>query len=109
MKKVFITTLGFWVIASLAQQDSVSMKYASTIKAEDLKNHLEILASDAFEGRETGELGCEKAAAYISEYFKELGIPPCVDGSYYQDYPLKRESSSESTLKVGNKEFKFLS
>ena len=108
MKKIFITTLGFWVIASSAQQDSVSMKYASTIKAEDLRNHLEILASDAFEGRETGELGCEKAAAYISEYFKELGIPPCVDGSYYQDYPLKRESSSESTLKVGDKDFKFL-
>jgi len=84
------------------------MRYASTITAEDLRGHLEILASDAFEGRETGEPGCEKAAAYISEYFKELGIPPCVDGSYYQEYPLKRESSSKSTLIVGDKEFKFL-
>lgn len=100
--------LGLGALACFAQQDSVSMKYASTITAEDLKGHLEILASDAFEGRETGEPGCKRAAEYISNYFKELGIPPCVDGSYYQEYPLKRESSSESTLKVGDKEFKFL-
>jgi hypothetical protein len=108
MKNILTIALGFAALLSFAQQDSISMKYASTITAEDLRGHLEILASDAFEGRETGEPGCERAAAYISDYFKELGIPPCVDGSYYQKYPLKRESSSASTMKVGDKEFKFL-
>ena len=108
MKNILAITLVLGTLMSFAQQDSVSMKYASTITAEDLRAHLEILASDAFEGRETGKPGCERAAEYIKNYFTSLGIPPCVDGSYYQKYPLKKESSSASTMKVGDKEFKFL-
>lgn len=108
MKKILTIVLGLGTLVSWAQQDSIALKYSSTITAEDLRTHLEIIASDAFEGRETGEPGQKKAAAYIRDYFASLGIEPCVDGSYYQEYPLKRESSSASTLKVGDKEFNFI-
>ena len=50
--------------------------FASTILAEDLENHLTVFASDAFEGRETGERGAEKAAAYIASHFNSIGIEP---------------------------------
>ena len=43
-----------------------NIKYANTITADELKTHLSILASDEFEGRETGEEGNEMAAEYIA-------------------------------------------
>ena len=41
-------------LQALAQLES-PQPYAATIMADDLENHLMVLASDAFEGRETGE------------------------------------------------------
>lgn len=59
-----------------AQADSVSWRYASTITQSDLREHLEILASDAYGGRETGMEGQKLAAAYIEGCFRKIGIPP---------------------------------
>lgn len=59
--------------------------FAKTITSEHLKNHLSILASDEFEGRETGTKGNEKAANYIAGEFHRMGIPPIGDDdSYFQ-------------------------
>jgi len=58
---------------------------AATIKSEDLRKHLTIIASDEFEGRETGEVGNEKAANYIAEQFKNMGLPAIGEkNSYFQ-------------------------
>ena len=67
-----------WLACSMAyaQQDSVAMRYASTITEADLRTYLTVLASDEYEGRETGMKGQKKAAQYIMEYFEEFGIPP---------------------------------
>ena len=88
--------------------DSLAVNYANTITAADLEKHLTILASDEYEGRETGKRGQKRAAEYIKMYFTNLGIKPCVDGSYYQEVPLKSESNNASTIVVNNKEFKFI-
>ena len=48
---------------------------ANTISTEELKQHLSILASDEFEGRETGKEGQRKAAEYIAQVFDSLGLP----------------------------------
>ena len=39
--------------------------FGNTIKASDMKELITVLASDSMEGRETGEPGQRKAAAYI--------------------------------------------
>ena len=53
------------------QEDiNYSVEYAATINASELKEHLMIIASDEFEGRETGMPGQKKAAEYISNYFE---------------------------------------
>ncbi len=49
----------------------LSYRYAKTITAADLQKHLTILASDDYEGRETGTNGNVKAANYISKQFDE--------------------------------------
>ena len=74
MKKKIIILL-FFPTMLLAQEN---VKYAHTIKVTDLEKHLNILASDSLEGRETGKPGQKMAAAYIKEHFKNIGIPPCV-------------------------------
>ncbi len=61
------------------------VKYANMLKGENIKKHLDILASDAYEGRETGEAGIKKAAKYISDHFASLDFPKIGDdNSYFQ-------------------------
>lgn len=38
--------------------------------------HLRVIASDEFEGRETGMRGQKLAAEYLRNAFMEMGIPP---------------------------------
>ena len=65
--------------------DDVPANLAATITVEDLKAHLTTLASDEFEGRETGSEGNRKAQEYISNHFKNIGLPTIgTNNSYYQ-------------------------
>jgi hypothetical protein len=49
------------------------VKYANTITANDLRNHLSVLASDEYQGRETGKPGIDKAADYIIKELNKNG------------------------------------
>ena len=48
----------------------------SLITATDLQGHVEVLASDAYEGRGTGEPGLEKAADYLTGAYASMGLQP---------------------------------
>lgn len=85
MKKAIIIILFFPMV--LFGQNN--LKYAETIKVEDLEKHLIILASDSMEGRETGKKGQKMAADYIMNHFKSIGIPPYKKKSYYQKFKVK--------------------
>lgn len=47
---------------------------AENITAGELQSTLEVIASDEFEGRETGTEGQEKAASYIVDQMRALGL-----------------------------------
>ena len=85
MKKKIILIL-FFPFFLFAQEN---IKFSETIIIEDLKRHLNILASDSLEGRETGEKGQKMAADYIMNHFKDIGIPPYNKKSYYQKFSVK--------------------
>lgn len=90
-------------------QDSIQLKYARTITAEDLKERLEIIASDKFEGRETGQPGQKKAAEYIRDRFIEFGygrIPKI--GGFYQQFKLQLTYPDTVRLVVGTDTLEFL-
>ena len=72
--------------ALFAQVDSVRVRYASTITQADLREHLTVLASDEYEGRETGAKGQKMAARYIREHFQAFGIPPKAFQQYQRRY-----------------------
>lgn len=50
--------------------------YLPDIRAFDLRNQVAFLASEDLEGRLTGTAGAQKAATYIAEYFKLVGLAP---------------------------------
>jgi len=53
-------------------------------------SHIEYLASDALEGRDVGSPGFEKAAVYVEQQFKQIGLEPGGVTGYRQ--PVKFES-----------------
>lgn len=80
-----------FVVGALAQtKDSIAMRYANTITALELNEHLTVLASDNFEGRETGEKGEKLAAFYLAGEFAAMGIAPFDGKSYFQAFPLEK-------------------
>ncbi|MBA3971604.1 MAG: M28 family peptidase [Bacteroidetes bacterium] len=88
-----------------AQKDTTAIRYSNIIKAENLKTHLTIIASDAYEGRETGKKGQKMAAQYIRNQFKSFGIPPYKDTTYYQTYPLNMIMPVPANLSINGKKF----
>ncbi|QNH61941.1 M28 family peptidase [Hymenobacter sediminicola] len=86
--------------------------YAETITQNDLREHLTVLASDAYEGRETGEKGQKMAADYLSTEFKKLGLVGPVkdsDNPYLQHFTMVRSTWNEdATLKLGGQTYKWL-
>ncbi len=87
-------------------RDPIQEKYAAVINPESAKGHLSILASAEFEGRGTGEPGGEKAAAYIAEEFKKLGLTGPVDGSYFQPVKLVRTRFDVKEFTIAGKSFR---
>ncbi len=81
---------------------------ANGITASELKEHLTILASDEFEGRETGQPGQKKAAQFLADYYTSLGIEPIVNGSWFQQYPLKKTSYMKSTANINSSKYAFV-
>jgi hypothetical protein len=92
-----------------AQKSNLATQYASTLTEAGLMDHLSILASDALEGRETGERGQKMAAAFISDHFEQLGLSAPVrngdQNSFYQGVPLKTEKILSASLTIGDKTY----
>jgi hypothetical protein len=107
MKKILICLLpaAFISYAQAQKTDALQQKYASYISVDDAKKHLNILASDAFEGRETGKPGADKAANYIAGEFKKMGLQGPVNGSYFLDVPLEETALKVTAFNVNNQPF----
>ncbi len=97
---LFLAACTLIISAAMKKGPGAPDKYAETITANDLKKHLTILASDGFEGRETGENGQKLAAEYISSFFGSIGAPPQADGSWYQQVKLIKISGGTSAIEI---------
>ncbi|MFT5618561.1 MAG: hypothetical protein ACI85I_001796 [Arenicella sp.] len=107
MRNYLLLLLFFATIGNAMAQDSLMLKYANEVKAQDLKKHLEIIASDEYEGRETGQKGQKMAAEYIANHFKALGLQGPVKSNeknpFYQTFNLEKSmlDSFNVTTKAG--------
>jgi len=109
MRFIFSVLLIIITISSFAQKRAWQSVYADDIKAETLEKHLEVLASDEYEGRETGKKGQKMSAEYLANFYKTLGLPPVEkDSSYYQTIPLVIEKWGAVSITANEKSFTFL-
>jgi len=74
-----------------------SCKNNST-KAITIKEDIAVLASDAYEGRETGTKGEQEAAEYISKRFKDLGLEPKGTNGFFQTFSFKPKTDPHSEV-----------
>jgi len=96
-------------IPVVTDSSDLAVRLANTITAADLKSHLSILASDEYEGRETGERGNELAASYIANHFKQLGLPAIgMENTYFQNVAFNKTRWKKNALSVNGKEYKHL-
>lgn len=66
-----------------------------------MKEDVTFLASDDLEGRETGTNGEKKAATYIIERFKKIGLKPAGTNGYYQEFKVTPAMNPHEMPKVG--------
>ncbi len=100
--KRLLTLLGVICLASFSAQaqDKTAVKYASTITPQDMKAKLSVLASDDFQGRETGTPGQEKASKFLEDFYQKLGLQAPVDGTYRQKFSMYQSDWSDVYIKT---------
>ncbi len=80
---------------SATAQNKDAIKYSQSITKDNALKHLSVLASDEYEGRETGKKGGWLAADYIKNHFKGLGLKGPVAGDYFQPIDMVTISLSQ--------------
>ena len=109
IKLISTVALSAFALISVAQEyDKNAEKYSKTITAGELKEHLYIIASDKFEGRETGKKGQKMAMDYLIESFKSFGINPPENQGFTQTFNLIEQTTKNVNLLIGNKDFTVL-
>jgi hypothetical protein len=103
MTKFFIYLLFVFAVAVTACNTDDKNKFSTV---ENLKNHIEILASDSLGGREAGTENEIKARDYIVTQMKAMGLKPFFGDSFFKSFDFKDGADySESTLSVNGKSF----
>lgn len=74
--------------------------WAATVTPAELEANLSVFASDAFEGRETGTPGAEKASEFVRDAFAEAGLVPAVSGSWFQEVPMRTERLLTASFRI---------
>lgn len=105
LKKSVAVFVFFPIFLFGQQKDTTAIRYSQNVTAAGMNKNLQVLASDEYEGRETGRKGQKMAADYIAAQFKEAGIPPYKDQSYFQHYPLNLILPAPAEISINGKKF----
>jgi Peptidase family M28 len=106
MKKILVVFATIVSATTFAQNTKQLTKIASTITPDDLRSKLAIIASAQMEGHETAMPGQKRAAAYIENFFKQLGLQPGTSTGYQLNYPVYQDSVASISLKINGAELK---
>ena len=81
--------------------------FQDAIAPGDFAHHVEILSSDAFEGRGPGTAGEDKTVEYIKAQMQRIGLQPGMDGQWFQTVPMVETTATDGTtldIDVGGKQ-----
>jgi len=86
-----------------------NVKWSNEITSEDLFGHLSVIASDAYQGRETGQPGNDMAADYIASQLSSFGLEAKGnEKSYFQQVAFSFSSWEDNAIYINDKRFKHL-
>ncbi len=94
----FSTSVEALLLGALAIANAPAIAEEISPSADRIQAHLDFLADDYLEGRETGSAGYEIAARYVASQFRQIGIEPAGDDGYFQRIEFVRmETDPEAT------------
>ncbi len=105
MKKWLVASLLCITVIANAQKENPAVKYAAVITPQSMKDKLTILAGAEMEGRETGMPGERRAAAFIENHFRNIGLKPGNGTSYQQYFNVYQDELAGIQLRVNGKLF----
>ena len=96
-------------VAFAQQPDTVAVRFSKYVTSDGMKKNLLVLASDEYEGRETGQKGQKMSAEYIKKFYQDLGIKPLsspqLKDGYMQSFPLSVFNPQEVKISAGKKTY----
>jgi len=75
-------------VATLLAACTAAHADAPVFPESSYRKHIEVLSSDAFEGRAPGTEGEKKTLAYIEQQFRAAGLQPGIGDSFLQPVPV---------------------
>ncbi|MGB1307626.1 MAG: M28 family peptidase [Oceanihabitans sp.] len=82
----------FLILLSSCKKDAVKPTVS-------IQEDVEVLASDDFEGRQTGTIGEQKAAAYIAKRFQDIGLFAKGTDGFFQAFNFKPKTNPHQKVK----------
>ena len=81
IKKISLVAFSIIALSACNKQPTAPLQTSieevpSQVNADNIKAHIEFLADDTLQGRDTGSQGYQIAANYVKSYFKQLGLTP---------------------------------
>lgn len=84
-----------------AASTSAAATFVDRIDTARVRRGIGILAADSMEGRLTGSPGMERAAKWLEQQYREVGLAPAGDsGTYRQHIPLRTAQGPNATGRV---------
>lgn len=109
MRRLLSLSLSLWL--SWVWADAPAwVSRAETITPTDLRAHLEFIASDELEGRDTPSRGLDIAGMYIVSHLQRWGVKPGGEnGTYYQTlrFTTSAMNAIETRIRVGQQSFEY--
>lgn len=78
-------------------------KYAADITPAALKAKLSVIAGAEMEGRETASPGQRRAATYIENHFKMLGLKPGAAAGYQMPFAIYQDTMLDASLSINGR------
>ncbi len=109
MKKWILPVLAGGILACSPAKEAEkkpadAYDFASVIDSAYIYKHLSVVAHDSLEGRDTGSKGLEKAADYLINQYKRLGLRGGMpDGSFLQPVELNTNRLNSQTYTIFKK------
>jgi aminopeptidase YwaD len=100
MRKVIVLCMLILPLGLLAQK----LSKADKVLIQNLKGHIQFLASDDLEGRRAGTIGEQKAINYIIDQYQGLAIQPKGENGFIQPFKIDegKHFATNAFVKVNN-------